>query len=228
MNLGIKVPPEQLIEAVARAPPGHHRPLRPAGQERAADGDTAGDLAAVGIDTPLLVGGAALTRRFTHRKIAPAYGGVCTYAKDAMHGLKLVERLMDGGPARAGAGGRGPARQPTVDAAARPPSRPKPRHARRPASCAATCRCRRRPTSRATPERLDLDAVWAATSTRRCSTASTSDSRARCASSREQGDPKLAKLEAVIERAEGAGPPGGDAGQGGLALLPRAGGGRPR
>ena len=36
---------------------------------------TAGDLAAAGIDIPLLVGGAALTRRFTHRKIAPAYGG---------------------------------------------------------------------------------------------------------------------------------------------------------
>ena len=36
---------------------------------------------------PLLVGGAALSERFTHRKIAPAYGGLCTYAKDAMHGL---------------------------------------------------------------------------------------------------------------------------------------------
>src|SRR5947199_7768088 len=56
---------------------------------------TAGDLAAVGIDTPLLVGGAALTRRFTHRRIAQAYTGLCTYAKDAMHGLKLVERLLD-------------------------------------------------------------------------------------------------------------------------------------
>jgi 5-methyltetrahydrofolate--homocysteine methyltransferase len=56
---------------------------------------TAGDLAAVGIDTPLLVGGAALTRRFTHRRIAQSYSGICTYAKDAMHGLKLVERLLD-------------------------------------------------------------------------------------------------------------------------------------
>ncbi|HYH46237.1 MAG TPA: vitamin B12 dependent-methionine synthase activation domain-containing protein, partial [Thermoanaerobaculia bacterium] len=44
---------------------------------------------------PLLVGGAALTRRFTHRKIAPAYGALCTYAKDAMHGLALVEKLTD-------------------------------------------------------------------------------------------------------------------------------------
>ena len=95
VNLGIKVPSEQLIQAVEQ-----HRPdviglsglLVKSAQQMVV---TAGDLTAVGIDTPLLVGGAALTRRFTHRKIAAAYGGVCTYAKDAMHGLKLVERLMD-------------------------------------------------------------------------------------------------------------------------------------
>src|SRR4030095_5329678 len=56
---------------------------------------TAGDLAAVGISTPPVAGGAALTRRFTHRKIAPAYGSLCTYARDAMHGLRLVEQLTD-------------------------------------------------------------------------------------------------------------------------------------
>jgi 5-methyltetrahydrofolate--homocysteine methyltransferase len=95
VNLGIKVPSEQLILAVEQ-----HRPdviglsglLVKSAQQMVV---TAGDLSAVGIDTPLLVGGAALTRRFTHRKIATAYSGVCTYAKDAMHGLKLVERLMD-------------------------------------------------------------------------------------------------------------------------------------
>ena len=95
VNLGIKVPSERLIQAVRE-----HRPdviglsglLVKSAQQMVL---TAGDLAAVGIDTPLLVGGAALTRRFTHRKIAAAYGGLCTYAKDAMHGLKLVERLLD-------------------------------------------------------------------------------------------------------------------------------------
>ena len=95
VNLGIKVPSERLIQAVEE-----HRPdviglsglLVKSAQQMVV---TAGDLVAVGIDTPLLVGGAALTRRFTHRKIAAAYGGVCTYARDAMHGLKLVERLMD-------------------------------------------------------------------------------------------------------------------------------------
>jgi 5-methyltetrahydrofolate--homocysteine methyltransferase len=56
---------------------------------------TAEDLSIVDIDLPLVVGGAALTRRFTHKKIAPAYAGFSTYAKDAMHGLELVDRLTD-------------------------------------------------------------------------------------------------------------------------------------
>ncbi|HZI64252.1 MAG TPA: methionine synthase [Thermoanaerobaculia bacterium] len=95
VNLGIKVPSEQLIQAVREHQPdviGLSGLLVKSAQQMVL---TAGDLAAVGIDTPLLVGGAALTRRFTHRKIALAYGGTCTYARDAMHGLRLVEQLTD-------------------------------------------------------------------------------------------------------------------------------------
>ncbi len=93
VNLGIKVPSEQLIQGVREHQPdviGLSGLLVKSAQQMVL---TAGDLAAVGIDTPLLVGGAALTRRFTHRKIAGAYGGLCTYAKDAMNGLALVERI---------------------------------------------------------------------------------------------------------------------------------------
>jgi 5-methyltetrahydrofolate--homocysteine methyltransferase len=100
VNLGIKVPSEQLIQAAREHQPdviGLSGLLVKSAQQMVA---TAGDLAAVGISTPLLVGGAALTRRFTHRKIAPAYGSLCTYARDAMHGLRLVEQLND--PARRG------------------------------------------------------------------------------------------------------------------------------
>jgi 5-methyltetrahydrofolate--homocysteine methyltransferase len=96
VNLGIKVPSEQLIQAVREHQPdviGLSGLLVKSAQQMVL---TAEDMKSVGIETPLLVGGAALTRRFTHRRIAPAYGGgLCTYAKDAMHGLKLVERLMD-------------------------------------------------------------------------------------------------------------------------------------
>jgi 5-methyltetrahydrofolate--homocysteine methyltransferase len=45
-----------------------------------------------------LVGGAALSEKFTRGKIAPAYGEAVCYAKDAMTGLSLMNRLMD--PAR--------------------------------------------------------------------------------------------------------------------------------
>jgi 5-methyltetrahydrofolate--homocysteine methyltransferase len=95
VNLGIKVPSERLIQAVREHKPdliGLSGLLVKSAQQMVL---TAEDFAAVDIDIPLLVGGAALTRRFTHRKIAPKYDGLCTYAKDAMHGLSLVERLTD-------------------------------------------------------------------------------------------------------------------------------------
>src|SRR5579871_5856796 len=95
INLGIKVPPEALIAAY-----GEHRPdaiglsglLVKSSQQMAI---TAADLNAAGIRVPLLVGGAALSDRFTRTKIAPAYGEAVCYAKDAMAGLDLMNRLMD-------------------------------------------------------------------------------------------------------------------------------------
>ena len=42
VNLGIKVPPEQLVQAVREHSPGHPRPVRPAGEERAPDGGHGG------------------------------------------------------------------------------------------------------------------------------------------------------------------------------------------
>jgi len=98
VNLGIKVTSERLIQAAREHQPdviGLSGLLVKSAQQMVL---TAGDLAATGVDAPLLVGGAALTRRFTHSKIAPAYGGPCTYAGDAMDGLRWVERLTD--PAR--------------------------------------------------------------------------------------------------------------------------------
>jgi 5-methyltetrahydrofolate--homocysteine methyltransferase len=56
---------------------------------------TANDLKDAGIGVPLLVGGAALSSKFTEQKIAPSYGGAVCYAKDAMTGLRLMNELMD-------------------------------------------------------------------------------------------------------------------------------------
>ncbi len=95
INLGIKIPSEQIVQAARKHEPdviGLSGLLVKSAHQMVT---TAGDLKAAGIRVPLLVGGAALSRRFTHRRIAQAYGGLCTYARDAMAGLALVERLTD-------------------------------------------------------------------------------------------------------------------------------------
>src|SRR6202007_1413971 len=56
---------------------------------------TASDLRDAGVAIPLLVGGAALSAKFTEQKIAPSYGKAVCYAKDAMTGLRLMNELMD-------------------------------------------------------------------------------------------------------------------------------------
>jgi 5-methyltetrahydrofolate--homocysteine methyltransferase len=58
---------------------------------------TAQDLRNAGIEIPLFVGGAALTRKFTATRIAPEYGGLTLYARDAMDGLDLANRLFSAG-----------------------------------------------------------------------------------------------------------------------------------
>jgi 5-methyltetrahydrofolate--homocysteine methyltransferase len=100
VNLGIKVPPERLIEAYRE-----HRPdliglsglLVKSAQQMVA---TAKDLTASGVAAPMLVGGAALSQKFTDQKIAPAYGGLAVYAQDAMRGLALADRILSGEGAR--------------------------------------------------------------------------------------------------------------------------------
>ena len=95
INLGIKVPPEELIKATK-----HHKPdiiglsglLVKSAQQMTI---TASDLKNAGIEIPVLVGGAALSEKFTINKIAPEYAGIVRYAKDAMTGLDLANRLMD-------------------------------------------------------------------------------------------------------------------------------------
>jgi 5-methyltetrahydrofolate--homocysteine methyltransferase len=56
---------------------------------------TAEDLRVAGVRCPILVGGAALTASFTRKRIAPAYGGLVAFARDAMQGLELAHRVMD-------------------------------------------------------------------------------------------------------------------------------------
>ena len=95
VNLGIKVSPEELIRAYQERRPdaiGLSGLLVKSAQQMAI---TAGDLKDAGIRVPLLVGGAALSERFTRVKIAPAYSAAVCYCRDAMTGLAVLNELTD-------------------------------------------------------------------------------------------------------------------------------------
>ena len=94
INLGIKVPPETLIEAYRTHKPdmiGLSGLLVKSAQQMVV---TAQDLKTAGVSCPILVGGAALTARFTATKIAPEYEGLVCYANDAMNGLDLANQIV--------------------------------------------------------------------------------------------------------------------------------------
>lgn len=95
VDLGIKVTPSELIAAVKKEKPhmiGLSGLLVKSAQQMVL---TAQDLKDSNISIPVLVGGAALTRRFTDQKISAEYDGLVLYAKDAMDGLSLANKLMD-------------------------------------------------------------------------------------------------------------------------------------
>lgn len=95
VDLGIKVTPADLIEAIRAEKPdivGLSGLLVKSAQQMVI---TAQDFKDAEIDVPIIVGGAALSRRFTETKIAPSYEGPVMYAKDAMAGLETINRLVD-------------------------------------------------------------------------------------------------------------------------------------
>lgn len=96
VNLGIKIPPEQLIDAIHKYEPnivGLSGLLVKSAQQMVA---TAEDFARAGVKTPMLVGGAALSEAFVDKKIAKAYEtGTVAYASDAMTGLDLAKSIVD-------------------------------------------------------------------------------------------------------------------------------------
>jgi 5-methyltetrahydrofolate--homocysteine methyltransferase len=95
INLGIKVPPQDLIEACQRHNPdiiGLSGLLVKSARMMV---ETVHDLRQAQIDCPILVGGAALSNRFTRLQIAPEYGGLVAYSQDAMSGLALANLIQD-------------------------------------------------------------------------------------------------------------------------------------
>ncbi|USK94232.1 methionine synthase [Rossellomorea marisflavi] len=94
-DLGIKVAPQELIEVIKKEKPdivGLSGLLVKSAQQMVI---TAHDMKQTGIDVPIVVGGAALTRKFTSTKIAKEYAGLVLYAKDAMDGLSIMNGIQD-------------------------------------------------------------------------------------------------------------------------------------
>ncbi|MCM3568196.1 methionine synthase [Neobacillus mesonae] len=96
-DLGIKVAPADLIKAIREEKPdiiGLSGLLVKSAQQMVL---TAQDMKAAGISLPILVGGAALSRKFTDTKIAKEYDGLVLYSKDAMNGLALANQVQTPG-----------------------------------------------------------------------------------------------------------------------------------
>ena len=95
INLGIKVPPQDLIDAYLEHQPdiiGLSGLLVKSAQMMV---ETSRDFRQAGVDCPMLVGGAALSNRFSRLRIAPEYGNLVAYASDAMTGLALANTIQD-------------------------------------------------------------------------------------------------------------------------------------
>jgi 5-methyltetrahydrofolate--homocysteine methyltransferase len=95
VNLGIKVAAQELIAGCREHLPdmvGLSGLLVKSAQMMV---ETVQDFRAAGIRIPVLVGGAALSNRFTRLRIAPEYEGLVVYASDAMTGLSLANLIQD-------------------------------------------------------------------------------------------------------------------------------------
>jgi len=120
VDLGVQVPSDRLIEAWRAERTdliGLSGLLVRSAHQMVA---TATDLAAEGVEVPVLVGGAALNPRFVRERIAPAHAAPVRYARDAMEGLRLANALA-AGELPVEPGGETPAAAPTGEAPA-PPS----------------------------------------------------------------------------------------------------------
>jgi len=95
INLGIKITSQELIQSYKEHKPdfiGLSGLLVKSAQMMV---ETVEDLNQEQISVPILVGGAALTEKFTYLKIFPSYKNPVIYATDAMSGLNIINSFND-------------------------------------------------------------------------------------------------------------------------------------
>lgn len=96
VNLGIKQPVEAILEAAARE---HADAIGLSGllvKSTVVMRDGLVEMQRRGLTTPVLLGGAALTRRFVEEDLAARYAGPVTYCADAFDGLRVMDALASG------------------------------------------------------------------------------------------------------------------------------------
>ncbi len=96
-NIGIKQPIGDIIKAVREHQPDAIGMSGLLVKSTVIMKDNLEELTAQGIDIPVLLGGAALTRRYVEEDCRAAYGsGRVAYARDAFDGLDLMSKVADG------------------------------------------------------------------------------------------------------------------------------------
>ena len=205
VNLGIKVPPERLIEAFQAHGPdliGLSGLLVKSAQQMVT---TAEDLTRAGVAAPMLVGGAALSQKFTDHRIAPAYGGLAVYAEDAMRGLALADRILSGEAARASLAADAEKRRQSAAATTRAePETPLTAPAVRSPEVAVVEPLPPPDSGEHVLGQLDLAEIWPYLNPHMLY-AKHLGLRGSYRKLKEAGDPRLAELEAVIARVQAAG-----------------------
>ncbi len=95
-NLGIKVPVEQLIEVIERDRPDVVGLSGLLVKSTVVMKENLEALNAAGLDVPVVLGGAALTRSYVERDLRKVYRGKVYYARDAFDGLTLADAVSRG------------------------------------------------------------------------------------------------------------------------------------
>jgi len=95
-NLGIKQPINTIIEAYEQHQADAIGMSGLLVKSTAVMRENLAELNARGIEAPVILGGAALTRKFVEQDLKPQYRGPLYYAKDAFAGLRIMEELMAG------------------------------------------------------------------------------------------------------------------------------------
>jgi 5-methyltetrahydrofolate--homocysteine methyltransferase len=203
VNLGIKVPPEKLIAAYREHQPdviGLSGLLVKSAQQMVT---TAQDLTSAGVTAPMLVGGAALSQKFTDQRIAPMYGGLTAYAVDAMRGLALADRILSGEEARRALEAEADRRRAAETAAPAPAENPLAAPQVRSETIAVVAPLSPPDTNEHVWNELDLREVWTYLNPQMLY-ANHLGLRGSYRRLKEAGDQRLAELEAVVERVQAA------------------------